>query len=305
VYDFPDSELAERETDLGDFTLTPPSLIVGRVLDPEERPVQDVEVSLRGSNGDRYRLGHGQDIGGHYVSTRETHTDADGRFAFGDLAAGQYTIQLRKLGWAEPGPRMVLVQEGSDPDELVLRMGAGAAIRGRVVDETGGPVREVRVSARQLSTDGGSSSAATRTDSDGAFELRGVAPGEYSLDLYPFWISDWDPEAPWLSTRIEGIRTGIDDLEIVMEKGSPVRGQLLDASGTPLFGYAIQPAGGVPTTGALVTTYLEGHFELAVPRNTVVDLEVRGPGERRFGPLLHTETGIPSGAVDVVIQLSE
>jgi len=314
VWDFPPTEVVENETDLGDLVLTPPALIAGRVEDDSEQGIADVEVILKGWNRDRGRLGsdsdgsRGSNIADFYVASREVRSDARGRFWFGGVAAGSYTLGARKRGWAEPSPIPVEVEEGNDQEDLVLRVGGGSTIRGRVVDEDGRPVAKVHLSPRLVEPENPGTSeqvdASAQTDAGGTFAFRGLPSGEYRIDVYPFWIAEWDPDAPWLQTTIERARTGTDDLVIVMEKGANIGGVLLDAAGKPLFGYWISPAGNVRTTGGLVTTDLEGRFTIGVPRGTVCDIEVRGsPQSRDYGTVLLTQPGVAAGTTNLVLQL--
>jgi protocatechuate 3,4-dioxygenase beta subunit len=317
VWDFPERAFFEREVELGDLVLTPPALIAGHVEDESGAPLPDVEVSLGGANADRFRLSEGRDLSppdgflDSYVASRDVRSNARGRFSFGGVAAGSYTLQARKRGWADADPLALVVEEGRDQEDLVLRLAGGVSIRGRVVDEDGRPVRKAYVRPEAVALDPpetlGVSVPSAESDADGQFELLGLPEGEYRIDVYPFYVAEWDPEAPWLMTTLESVRTGAEELEVVLEKGANVAGVLLDAEGKPLFDHQVSPVD-VRTTGALVTTDVEGRFSLAVPRGATCDLEVRAPfGERDriANEVLLTRQGVTADTTDLVLQLAK
>jgi len=92
VYALPRVKAGER-FDAGTLRLQPAEVVRGTARDPDGRPLPDVEMQLRGCNADRSRLAPaagGPSIVDNYVATRSARTDAQGRFAFGDVPAGHY-----------------------------------------------------------------------------------------------------------------------------------------------------------------------------------------------------------------------
>lgn len=89
---------------------------------------------------------------------RTTLTDADGRYALGDLPAGRYTISLTKPGFAQmqygqkrpqqPGVPIELA-DGQKIEDANVAMPRGGVIAGYVFDEFGDPVVDARVMALQ------------------------------------------------------------------------------------------------------------------------------------------------------------
>ena len=83
--------------DVGRLTLQLPRVVQGVVLDGKGKPVPDAVVSLRGSNEDCEQfaaLPITWALLAHYVGERVSKSDADGRFAFGDVAPGSYELAL-------------------------------------------------------------------------------------------------------------------------------------------------------------------------------------------------------------------
>lgn len=125
--------------------------------------------------------------------------DADGRFFFTDLPAGEYSLSVTKDGYiagtygqrrASARGELLPLKEGERRTDLVLRSWKYAVIGGTVIDEAGEPV--VGVAVRALARDvvsgrarfGAESSfsvPSTLTDDRGVFRLARVQPGTYAV----------------------------------------------------------------------------------------------------------------------------
>jgi len=125
-------------------------------------------------------------------------TDANGRFELRDLPAGSWTVRASKTGFvtqqygqrapfAPSEPLTLADGQQLNADFAMLR---GGAIMGRVFDDFGEPLANVRVSAlraqltpngRRLVTSGGLGT----TDDTGAYRLYGLAPGMYYVSAVP------------------------------------------------------------------------------------------------------------------------
>jgi hypothetical protein len=127
------------------------------------------------------------------ANPRLTLTDADGRFELRGLPAGSVTLRAAKTGFVAQqfGQRSPFAAGESvslgDAQQLTIDFGLvrGGAISGRVFDDLGDPVANVRVSAlrptftttgRRLTSAGGGPGL---TDDTGAYRLYGLAPGTY------------------------------------------------------------------------------------------------------------------------------
>ncbi|MEM9826619.1 MAG: SdrD B-like domain-containing protein [Planctomycetota bacterium] len=181
-----------------DFCEDPPAEISGMViddrdgdcvLDPDETGIADVRIRLYDSNDQL---------------VAETRTDANGRYRFGELPAGTYTIvEDQPEGYFHGGQR---AGSGGGDDsvadrisQIVIGFGATlvdynfceilpAAIAGQVhVDLDGDCVRDpdeaplagVVVILRDL--DSGEELTRTVTDADGRYSFDGLRPGNYEI----------------------------------------------------------------------------------------------------------------------------
>jgi hypothetical protein len=90
---------------------TPAAVLAGRVLDPNDRPIADADVSLEG-----------------FVSTA---TDTDGHFAFVGLSSETFLVRVRRLGYVET--TRVVVFSADSSQHIVIRLTARAPVLARVM----------------------------------------------------------------------------------------------------------------------------------------------------------------------------
>jgi carboxypeptidase family protein len=109
-------------------------------------------------------------------------TDDAGRFEFGDLAPGRYTLMVMPQGGFVRPMRPYTVEVKDAAAQITVKLERTGAIMGRVLDESGDPLVRARVSAVRKGTvaRGGMSSAST--DDRGEFRIFDVAPGEYFVN---------------------------------------------------------------------------------------------------------------------------
>jgi protocatechuate 3,4-dioxygenase beta subunit len=122
-------------------------------------------------------------------------TDSNGQFTFDSIPAGEYRIDAQRTGYASPRqnfgePQAIKIAAGQAAT-IELRLKKGAVIAGRVLDESGAPLPDIRVMPmRRLDSLDGSAdrlvpapvsgmSASMQTNDLGEFRLVGLPPGEY------------------------------------------------------------------------------------------------------------------------------
>jgi len=245
--------------ELGNLRLESGQLIAGRVVDGEGRPLSEVAVEL-------HRLE--QPPAGEHYRPEQAVSDKDGGFAFHDRPPGAYQLRASEEGllvaWSER-----LQTPLPSPVELVMR--PGATLAGRVVDAAGVAVAGARVYA--LSGWGGYPGVRTSTDGQGRFELAGLGPVRYSIDVeaegfqHPERISVLMPEA------------GSEPVEVVLERGATVVGRVLRTDDRPVDDarIVVRPAAG--EEGRSITGFSDasGLFEIGgVPVGPVVVEASRG-----------------------------
>ena len=138
---------------------------------------------------------------------RQVTTDADGKFEFAKLPAGEYQLasQARRYvrmqyGQLQPGPagllnpaRRIVIADGQAFTTANFALSSFSAIEGVVVDEFGDPVPNVtmQVSQRQFAAGRWRLVPAnsdpeigppTPTDDLGRFRVGGLAPGDYYVE---------------------------------------------------------------------------------------------------------------------------
>jgi len=127
---------------------------------------------------------------------RENHstsTDADGKFEFKDLPAGRYQVTVTKgsfvtLQYGQSRPfeagKPLQIADGQVVEKVDFQLPRGAIITGKVVDEFGEAIADVRVTPmryqyvqgrRQLNPAG----RVSTTNDIGEYRIFGLAPGQY------------------------------------------------------------------------------------------------------------------------------
>jgi len=119
-------------------------------------------------------------------------TDADGRFAFGSLPAGTYTISAAKSGYAGSSasarsglrrPLIVPIGEATAVTGVIVSLARGAAVAGRLLDETGEPIANGNIFVEQLVDAGGARATRERrtavTNDAGEYRVGSLPEGDY------------------------------------------------------------------------------------------------------------------------------
>ena len=197
--------------------------------------------------------------------SRLATTDAEGRFEFRDLPAGQWEVSASKAGFVtlrfgqrrpfESG-RPVELRDAQAFDAANIALPRGAAITGRVFDEFGDPVAGARLQVlryqmvqgtRRLSPTG----VNDQSDDTGAFRLFGLTPGDYyvSATLRALPVDDPTADAAGYAptyypgtgnvAEAQRITVGIGQELAVSFALLPVRtvrvaGSVVDSTGKPL-----------------------------------------------------------------------
>lgn len=151
-------------------------------------PLKKAEVTLFSTDSD--------DRGRSAAAT----TGMDGRFAFSNLQPGRYQITATRNGYVraqygQPAPNAsgtpITLAAGQTVKDVLIRLNAAAVISGRVVDEDGEAMQNVRVQVmrwvyrnggRQLTPAGGAGS----TNDLGEYRVSGLPPGRYIVSAFLF-----------------------------------------------------------------------------------------------------------------------
>ncbi len=192
--------------------------IRGKVVDPDGKPVTGATVAPA-------RTGTGNSLTG---DTRfSVRSDKDGNFDM--LLPASKTCEYNLIvhdgdyqewrNWANGVMPPITTQPGDLKEGVALQLRRPCNVRGKVVDDAGKPVpeREVRACAFEMN-DNRYYVPTTRTDKDGAFELKYVAPGKHLVQAKPFWLKP--SEAPEGTSQVVEV-TPDKPVEGVMLVGKP------------------------------------------------------------------------------------
>src|SRR5262245_27836554 len=167
---------AQRTT--SDAVPTAKGRIAGRVLTADTgRPVSRARVFINAAA---------------VPGGRGTLTDAEGAYAFTELPAGRYTVQVSKTGFISLsyGKRRPLMagtplqlNEAQQLSGIDFRLPRGSVIAGHVLDESGDPMPGISVQVMRYEyAQGGRQlvpAGTAQTDDQGAFRVWGLNPGSY------------------------------------------------------------------------------------------------------------------------------
>ncbi|MDQ3817375.1 MAG: carboxypeptidase regulatory-like domain-containing protein [Acidobacteriota bacterium] len=233
--------VAEGETiDKMDFSLVRGGVITGRITDADGNPVADLRIQLhkQGTQGDSITS---------YLNPFMYQTDDRGVYRIYGIPPGRYTVAagdgggegMVRVGFGqgyyqrtfypdaadESKATVIDVSEGSEATHIDITLGRKArsfVATGRVVDESGQPVANLRIGYGSLVRDnhiGGFGSGAV-SDQQGRFRLDGLLPGRYAAFVYNDGASDSYSEA----VPFQIAEADVSGLVLKMHRGSSISG---------------------------------------------------------------------------------
>jgi protocatechuate 3,4-dioxygenase beta subunit len=156
--------------------------IAGIVIkEPGSEPLKKVLIQC---------IAEDQNGGGNYT----TSTDADGRFKIENIVPGRYRIFFERASYVEVNDRglkadvnVLTIQAGKSTQDLLFRMLPTAVVSGRITDEDGDPLSEVRVMAQRKKPGKAAweGAASSGTNDLGEYRLSGLFPGQYRIVAIP------------------------------------------------------------------------------------------------------------------------
>lgn len=159
-----------------EFVLPRQGRIEGLVRSPSGEPVSGASVFLEDA----------PEGAEHEVSIRQgdwgvaATTDEEGRFVAKDVNPGLKAVFARMDGFAQGEPAFVTLAAGETLENVALRLRAGATIEG-MVHAAAGEIGERQIQIQ--GQDGLSYWGSAKSDKGGEFEVTGLSPGRYRLQL--------------------------------------------------------------------------------------------------------------------------
>jgi hypothetical protein len=234
--------------------MTRGGVITGRVMDDAGNPAINVNVLAM-----RYQYGPNGRSLESYGGTVGIQTDDLGQFRLYALSAGQYIVAARvessymfnPVGYGDSGPittyfpnaaepeaaQRVTVAAGKETGPILITLVSTrlSKVRGRALMSDGQPFVGSFVNVTIRETNGWSSRPGNRTRPDGSFEIDGLAPGTYDLEVHPANSLFPDDDAAEIARGTVSVAG--DDVENVLLIGGPMakaRGKVTTDDGSPL-----------------------------------------------------------------------
>lgn len=169
-----DVRLRDDETlDLGDLRLTPPAQIQGRVVDDRGQPVARAKVrALRGGVQDN------EMFVAMTGAKAAAQTASDGTFTLDDLVPGRVRLQASARCFAPTQSERVAVEASQTLRDVVLTLGHGGAIAGRILFPVGADPTRWQVIAGEIR---GADIGQVEPKPDGSFRIENLLGGRYNL----------------------------------------------------------------------------------------------------------------------------
>ncbi len=250
--------------------------IQGRVLDVNGHalPLASVYLSTAGTRFHEHRFGlrHG------------VKADEDGRYTLHAVPSGTHELRARSLHQQVlvRGAAALTVSAQAEMEHDVVAS-EGMVIAGRVIDEFGTPVPDLRVRAEDWI--GNSAPRGARTDADGRFRLTCLpSPEEQPAGLPPGWTVEVrggaGRPAPLLA-RLNDVAVNTVDLEVTVARPA--------TEGATLVGRLVHPSGPLPPNAVLFLYAAEKveHEWQAGSVNVSYDLETGAFSEGPLAPGLY------------------
>ena len=119
--------------------------------------------------------------------------DAQGQFVWSGLKEGTYAVEAgTDKGWVTRGPIPVVVGGDGESFSLVIELHEGGKVHGVVLDPLGRPAAGTKVTLHRKSPLA-PAVASARTEADGAFRFKSLAPGDYfAVATHDLWVEGWD-----------------------------------------------------------------------------------------------------------------
>ena len=287
----PGIEVGAGGADVGSLELEPGVEITGVVVDGDDQPVQGAEVRANSQQSQLFGMGDRND-------EPQAVSGPDGAFTVADRRAGERVdLAVTHEDYQPAGVPGVLAP---NPQEVRIVLQLGARLSGTVVDPSGGPVADARVSVMVDEADFDPSGMGVRgfrfpvrasTDDTGRFELQQVPSGKIRLTA---------AARGWRTAELSALEVApgaeLDDLRLVLERGATVTGRVFAADGQPAAGAWVRVqeprTGGRFTPPPRATTGGDGQYLLEGVETGLQLISARSEDDETTAQEIEVATGI-------------
>ncbi len=281
--------------DLGDLTLPPAQILGGQVTDAQGQPIVGAKIRLTGHNPDRGRLRVGQPFAASFYGQTETRrTDDLGRYRFGDLSHGEYSIGL-DLGIHREHPKFVTLAKNESKEDVNFHVKEDGVIHFRCIDSDEQPVKGVAISIITKQHRGRVSNV--RSGSDGKAIMKYLENRTYS-------VLTWSPSGLLCPDPFDVQPQG-QEITIAVKKAVKISGHILIPN-EPKPGRYLVDAKWEGARTKTVITKENGSFSIEVPQGAIVELSVDGKKQSEEGGSFDYPKGdVYTGHFDKVVAPAE
>ena len=219
------------------------SVSVESVRPPTDQPLQ-VVLSAAGHLLGKVVDHRGQPISGATVEARPdlrqlateprrspapARSEADGTYLITDVEPGMFQVTVSAEGYQQQARAGIEIESGEEL-ELDFELEAGAIVEGTVTTADGAPVVQasIQIAARREGFFGQGMAAAGQTDSEGHYRVTGAATGSATIAVY-------HGNGRQLTRAVE-IQLGRNVVDLELERGFEVSGQVVFSDGTAVGG---------------------------------------------------------------------
>ncbi|MCP3978090.1 MAG: hypothetical protein GY716_01995 [bacterium] len=222
------------------LALDPGAAVEGRVVDGNGDPVAgvEIEVEVKHTPG-MMRF----EIGGQVKPTRNL-SDAQGKFRLGPLDPDKsYRIKGSAEGYAPGETSAGDLEPRKTVRGVELTLQRGRRVIGRVVDESGHPVPDAKLTLKRATPKRGGMmmmmggddgpSFSGESDGSGEFAIVGVPTGTFDLDGQRSGFARGEMAAIEVPEEADEV---VDAGELVLKDGVAIQGRVTDSDGQPIEG---------------------------------------------------------------------
>lgn len=208
------------------IVLRPAGRLKGKVVDQQGDPIQDATVMVQPDPNAMMLTRQG-----HFSASAQT--SADGSFLIEDVEPGTLQATVGADRYQQQVRSGVEVAAGTEV-ELDFALKVGAVIVGTVTTATGEPVVQANIQVSEQRDGliaGNRISAGAQTDVEGRYRVTGAPTGLATMAVY-------HDNNQRLAKSLE-VQPGTNTVDLVLEPGFEVTGQVVTADGTPMSGAAV------------------------------------------------------------------